>query len=613
MKFKNRLVNTIFLYVIFLIFSQSIQAENNSPSNSAVLLHPKENIEFIPKFPDSAPETLNDLAKIDWVDPLLCCELSFPKNAKPGKFIAPDGGLVDYWKQNSWQWKRKDGWIVWSGGNLISLLKGDEIRINAWRIKSIGEFNKRSVIQFRDKSVLIRWWNDYWNMWIVRYEKGSKMMRFVQAGSILPLTKQYDTYEIHYKKEYEFYIDIFFQSSYYQSLKNLLKKEFYAENKNQTPVLFFDTLEDFSGYLQEGKDPHPGGRGNIESIILCCKDTYGEPPKSELEKQFLLKDYKLNLMLHELTHNILWHGCFYKPGINYDNRIYPGIAFNEGMAEWATSTINSAYRTQLFKKNYKKMDQGKFPKNFSSLNKTSARAEYGYGPMYWLWYYIEENMGRKAINEYHTRVCGSQPGLEKIVSLRKDSSIEELRIREDAMAEQAAKSAFGMSREELYKAVLKHFTNNRAKYEALYAQWSSENLPLVDRISGDGNSERLPPNWKWPETTQELEVIPNIWSAYQMDFSHYPLDITNQFRGTGGELVHRYKKGSLDYSVVLKDYTVYSYFNSDGSVKLVQLQRGKKILRNYPDGRREIFLEDGYWAYSKPESPNVLVHGKNNK
>jgi hypothetical protein len=46
---------------------------------------------------------------------------------------------------------------------------------------------------------------------------------------------------------------------------------------------------------------------------------------------------------------------------------------------------------------------------------------------------------------------------------------------------------------------------------------------------------------------------------------------------------------------------------------LVQLQRGKKILRNYPDGRREIFLEDGYWAYSKPESPNVLVHGKNNK
>jgi len=80
-------------------------------------------------------------------------------------------------------------------------------------------------------------------------------MRFVQAGSILPLTKQYDTYDIHYKKEYEFYIDIFFQSPHYQSLKKLLKQEFYAENKNQTPVLFFDTLQDFSGYLQEGKDP----------------------------------------------------------------------------------------------------------------------------------------------------------------------------------------------------------------------------------------------------------------------------------------------------------------------------------------------------------------------
>ena len=216
---------------------------------------------------------------------------------------------------------------------------------------------------------------------------------------------------------------------------------------------------------------------------------------------------------------------------------------------------------------------------------------------------------------YRTSVATSKKGKtpKKIISLRKDSSIEELRIWEDAMAEQAAKSAFGMSREELYKAVLKHFTNNRAKYEALYTQWSSENLPLIDRLPGDGDSEILPPNWKWPKTTQELKEIPNIWMAYRMDFSRYPLDITNQFRGTGGELVHRYKKGSLDYSVVLKDYTVYYYFNSDGSVKLVQLQRGKKFLRNYPDGRREIFLEDGYWAFSKLESPNVLVHGKNNK
>ncbi|MCB1159730.1 MAG: hypothetical protein H7A25_00960 [Leptospiraceae bacterium] len=436
-------------------------------ANGAVdLKNTQKSIDKI-QLPLSAPDTTEALDSLNWPNPLECCDLDFSNKSK-GNYTGPDDGKVSFWKENNWQWERKDSYKVWSGGAMMSI-SNQTHKILAWRKNYSYQWNRRSEIHFPDKSVLTRWWNEYWKEWMYLYEYKNKTLLLVKNKIWLPETKSYGLYQTHYKESYQKYVDLFFNSDSFKRLRNVLKKDLHSESIYSVPVLFFESLDEYSGFLQEKKSPKEGGRGNAAFVALCCKTTYDKTLNRISDIEQSKKTERFDLMLHEMAHSIIAHGCYSKPGIDGTTQIYPGIVFNEGIAEWTVSTVNPAYRPSLFKKNYRNLKNTKFPKDFSSMNRDDARVRYGYAPMFWFWYYIEQKYGREFLRKYHEKICSIGPGKEKLLDLE---GIEREKL-EDKLSEKAFHLIFKKSRESLFEEMKKHYIQEQKKYEALYVEWTT--------------------------------------------------------------------------------------------------------------------------------------------
>lgn len=420
--------------------------------------------------PESAPTTQEELDNLNFPYPLECCDLDF-KNLGKGKYLGPDGGKVSLWKKGNWQWERSDGFLAWEGGEMVTL-KNQTHRILSWRKDYSYQWIKRSEIHFPDSSSLSRWWNQKWGKWMYLSEKNGKQVFLIKEGDYLPQQKKIGKYSVHFKKEYEKFIDIFFDSLVYGKLVSLLKNDFQSETSYSIPVLFFETLEEFDGFLQEKNPPHEGGRGNRAFIVVCCKTSYDQVLNRASDTELAERTEQFNVMLHEMTHSILAHGCLTKSNLTGKKSLYPGMAFNEGIAEWAVATVNPGYRSYLFKQNYKKMNTKQFPPDYASMDEQPARKKFGYHPMFWFWFYIEEKYGREKINQYHSEVCSSAPMGDSHLKLKKK---EREKFEKDS-AERIAKSIFGKDREVLFKEMKSYYKTNQKKYESVYKDWEDENL-----------------------------------------------------------------------------------------------------------------------------------------
>ena len=110
--------------------------------------------------------------------------------------------------------------------------------------------------------------------WLVRYTCKKQTYLIVKPGSFLPQFKQSKYYNLHYKKKYAHYVEVFTQSEKMKKLRSFLKRTLGAYTDDRVPVLFFETLSEFDAFLQESKKPHAGGRGSRDRVVICCNKMY---------------------------------------------------------------------------------------------------------------------------------------------------------------------------------------------------------------------------------------------------------------------------------------------------------------------------------------------------
>lgn len=315
------------------------------------------------------------------------------------------------------------------------------------------------------------------------------------------------------------------------------------------------------------KPPFEGGRAYPEGFILFSEKIKKFEDYTEAQKAHSIAHDQFNLVIHELTHHILYHGKLNHPDYSdIKGHKYPLTYFTEGIAEYVCAKVNLAYKSFIFKRYFGRVDEGSIP-DLDGLNSRIRRNAYTFGSI--ICFYIEEKFGLEALFDYHHKTgMGIEPEL-------------------------AISEVTNLDLEALYQKAMDYYHTKRAKIESSYEAWYTASLPPInydeDREPGAFHKEVRS---ALPKKATEITDIPSFYKHYLFDYELLKTHPDYLYIGPNGEKVQVFGKNGKDYSVKIDGFSIYHYFKDTERVQTVQMQFQDHIIRSYSDGRRDWLLPD---------------------
>ncbi len=455
---------------------------------------------------------------------------------KPGTYEAPDGGMVNVWNTEGYEWKLKSGnnFTRWNAKQWRLTVGAHEI-YSALGANSLWESSVRIV--FPDGVSITKHKVRKAEVAQYTYDKPGDRKTNLHFDIVHPTywgnkQIQIGIYDITYSPTWDLTIEGLSDSEGREKFLKYMETHF-GFSSNRIKVVMHSSVDNFWIYSNREVNTKDActGWSNKSVFSLCPSPGIFLESKQNPKLDQIGKDtFEYRALLHDSIHYIQANRCELvtpapKPTLNEP-------WYLEGIAEMGIMKNNAKFRAEQYSRFYNTFLKTK--PSFKKGNDPNFNDYRLIGTMFLE--YLSLTKGNPSIQKFYDRTClGEKP--------------------EDAFL-----AEFGQSIATAYTEMYAYFQQNQNTILAQVESWSTEDLPAVTRNESQSRACSRVENMaiKMLSEISNYNDLPCFLNAYNYDLGIYGNGFEGTLKGTDSqgkfEKIFVWKTGA--YSVSGKDYKV---------------------------------------------------------